>query len=179
MARMVHERADVVPLVAEVFREFGYEGASFSRIAERTGLGKGSLYHFFPGGKEDMAAAVLAHVDDWFERHVFAPLDADEPQAAIAAMWRSVDAYFQAGRRICLVGAFALDDTRDRFASAIRSYFLRWIAALGRALARAASPRPRRRIFPKARLPAFKARWSWPGRSTTPRFSAAASGGWK
>jgi AcrR family transcriptional regulator len=80
-----------------------------SRITARTGLGKGSLYHFFPGGKEEMAAVVLADVDDWFERNIFAPLRDGEPAAAIASMWRDVDAYFQSGGRVCLVGAFALD----------------------------------------------------------------------
>ena len=49
--RTLHERADVIPLIAEVFREFGFEGTSLSRITEKTALGKGSLYHFFPGGK--------------------------------------------------------------------------------------------------------------------------------
>jgi AcrR family transcriptional regulator len=61
--RTLYERADVVPLLAEIFRELGFEGATLSRITERTGIGKGSLYHFFPGGKEEMAAAVLAEVD--------------------------------------------------------------------------------------------------------------------
>jgi TetR/AcrR family transcriptional repressor of lmrAB and yxaGH operons len=137
VSRTVHERADVIPLVAEVFREFGYEGASFSQITARTGLGKGSLYHFFPGGKQEMAAAVLAEVDGWFEIHLYARLRGDEPpQAAIAAMWAEVDAYFQTGRRICLVGAFALDSTRDQFAGAIADYFRRWIAALQAALMR-------------------------------------------
>ncbi|APG05724.1 TetR family transcriptional regulator [Luteibacter rhizovicinus DSM 16549] len=136
MARAVFERADVIPLVAEAFRELGYDGASMSRITERTGLGKGSLYHFFPGGKEEMAAAVLADVDDWFEQHVFVALREGEPEAALAAMWRDVDAYFQSGGRVCLVGAFALDETRDRFAAAISGYFVRWIDALASALVR-------------------------------------------
>jgi hypothetical protein len=51
-------------------------------------------------------------------------------------MWDEVDAYFRSGRRVCLVGAFAIDETRDRFAVPIRSYFRRWIAALAGALAR-------------------------------------------
>ena len=137
MARTIHEKADVVPLLAEAFREFGYEGASLGLITQRTGLGKGSLYHFFPGGKVEMAAAVLEHVDQWFEAEVFAPLENEEPRAAIARMWRSVDNYFHSGRRICLVGAFALDGVRDRFASAIKGYFVRWIVSLGRAYVRA------------------------------------------
>jgi TetR/AcrR family transcriptional regulator, lmrAB and yxaGH operons repressor len=132
--RTLNERRDVVPLVAEVFREFGYEGASLSRITEKTGLGKGSLYHFFPGGKEDMAKAVLDDVDAWFERHVFDPLRHDTPDAAIGGMWDAVDSYFHSGGRICLVGAFALDGTRDRFADVISGYFGRWIASLRHAL---------------------------------------------
>ncbi len=42
-----------------VFRLHGYEGASLSRIAKATGLQRASLYFRFPGGKEEMAEAVL------------------------------------------------------------------------------------------------------------------------
>lgn len=134
--RQVFEKPDVVPLVAEVFRELGYEGASMSAITARTKLSKGSLYHFFPGGKEQMAAEILSDVDAWFVKEVFEPLEEGPPQEAIARMWKSVDAYFQSGRRICLIGAFALDETRDRFAGAIRGYFKRWVMALESALIR-------------------------------------------
>lgn len=141
MARIVFEKSDVVPLVAEVFRELGYEGASMSAITARTKLSKGSLYHFFPGGKDEMAAEVLAHVDAWFVREVFEPLERDEPRAAVARMWTAVDTYFRSGRRVCLIGAFAMDETRDRFAAPIRAYFRRWIEALHDALVRGgASP---------------------------------------
>ncbi|WP_035643368.1 TetR/AcrR family transcriptional regulator, partial [Bradyrhizobium sp. ORS 375] len=117
--RTLYERDDVIPLIAEVFREHGFEGTSLSRITEITGIGKGSLYHFFPGGKDEMAQAVLAHVDGWFAREIYAPLRDDAPDVAIARMWRGVDDYFRSGRRVCLVGAFALEATRDRFAAAI------------------------------------------------------------
>jgi len=134
--RTFNERPDVIPLIAEAFRDFGYEGASLSRITERTNLGKGSLYNFFPGGKEDMAKAVLEDVDSWFERQIFHPLRTDRPDIAIARMWEAVDSYFRSGARICLVGAFALDETRDLFANAISRYFSRWIASLRDALIR-------------------------------------------
>lgn len=137
MARTVFEKSDAITRVAEVFRELGFEGASLFEITERTGLSKGSLYHFFPEGKEGMAAEILAHVDEWFVREVFEPLERDEPRAAIARMWRTVDTYFRSGRRICLLGAFALDETRDRFPKPIRLYFRRWIEALDGALVRA------------------------------------------
>ena len=127
----------MLPALAEVFREHGFEGASLALIGERTGLGKGSLYHFFPGGKEEMAAAVLAEIEGWFEAHIFHPLREGEPQIAVPEMIRAVDGYFRSGRRVCLVGAFALGDVRDRFGTAIRGYFAAWTDALAQALERA------------------------------------------
>ncbi|MDP4021610.1 TetR/AcrR family transcriptional regulator [Methylobacterium sp. NEAU 140] len=138
MSRRGRERAEAVAALAEVFRTHGYEGASLSAITAGTGLGKGSLYHLFPGGKAEMAAAVLAEIDAWFEAAVFAPLrDGPDAAAAIRRMLRETDAYFRSGGRACLVGAFALDGTRDRFAARIGGYFAAWRAALAQALARA------------------------------------------
>ncbi len=134
--RTQFERADVVAVLAEVFRELGFEGTSLNAITKRTGIGKGSLYHFFPGGKEEMASAVLDNVGSWFEQAVFAPLRDGSSDAPVSAMWQNVGSYFQSGARICLVGAFALDASRDRFALAIQHYFSRWIAALASALVR-------------------------------------------
>jgi len=137
MARVVAEREDVIPLVAEVFRTYGFEGASLSRITEGTKLGKGSIYHFFPGGKDEMAAAVLAEIEQWFRLNVFEPLreSADAGQG-IAAMFGEVERYFLSGQRVCLVGVFALGNERDRFAEAVRDYFEEWIEALASALVR-------------------------------------------
>ncbi|XBS71014.1 TetR/AcrR family transcriptional regulator [Acerihabitans sp. KWT182] len=128
---------ELVARIADIFRQFGFEGASLMRISAGTGLGKGSLYHYFPAGKEDMANKVLLHVHQWFATHIFQPLEQENARDALALMWRAVEDYFQSGKRICLVGAFALDATRDRFAAAIGGYFSRWIAALDSALQRA------------------------------------------
>lgn len=137
MPRTVAERADTLAPLAEVFREHGYEGASLARISAATGLGKGSLYHFFPGGKEEMAAAVLADIAGWFEANLFAPLEQGaEAHRAIEAMFDAAMAYFRSGRRVCLVGALALSDAGDLFAAAVRGYFARWVETLTGALVR-------------------------------------------
>lgn len=52
-------------------------------------------------------------------------------------MFSTVTAYFQSGRRICLVGLLALADARERFAQRITQYFIRWQDALANALTRA------------------------------------------
>jgi TetR/AcrR family transcriptional regulator, lmrAB and yxaGH operons repressor len=138
MPKVVHERADALPLLAEVFREHGYAGASLTVIGRRTGLGKGSLYHFFPGGKAEMAEAVLDEIDAWFEANMFRPLREDaDPAEAIRTMVRTTDAYFRSGRRLCLVGVLALGDERDRFAERVDAYFAAWRDALADALRRA------------------------------------------
>jgi TetR/AcrR family transcriptional repressor of lmrAB and yxaGH operons len=131
MARLIAERADIIPVLAETFRKHGYEGASLTLIGKATGLGKGSLYHFFPGGKAEMAQAVLDHVDAWFQTQIFAPLcSAEDAPEAIAQMFARTQSYFESGGRVCLVGLFALGEERDRFANKIASYFADWIDAL-------------------------------------------------
>lgn len=138
MAKRIAERADLLPPLAELFREYGFEAASLALIGERTGLGKGSLYHFFPGGKEEMANAVLDEIDGWFEHEVFRPLREEaDAERAIAGMLTTVDIYFRSGRRVCLVGALALAETRNRFAERIKAYFADWHEALAGALKRA------------------------------------------
>jgi len=137
MRRIAPDRDGLLAILAEVFREHGYEGASLALIGQATGLGKGSLYHFFPGGKEEMATAVIAHIDGWFENNVFAPLrDKSDPRAGIGHMLEAADSYFRSGRRVCLIGVFALDESRDLFANQIRSYFGRWVTHLAGALTR-------------------------------------------
>ncbi|WCJ65118.1 TetR/AcrR family transcriptional regulator [Agrobacterium tumefaciens] len=137
MARLVAERSDALAPLAEVFREHGYEGASLALIGKATGLGKGSLYHFFPNGKEEMVRAVLAEIEQWFEYSVYSPLrDGDDADAAIATMLDETAKYFRSGRRVCLVGALAVANTRDLFAQAIRGYFVAWVDALQAALVR-------------------------------------------
>ena len=131
MARVLAGRADIIPRLGEVFREHGFEGASLAVITKATGLGKGSLYHFFPGGKEEMAEAVLQEIDRWFVTEVFQPLRTDGDAAlAIREMMQAVETYFRSGNRVCLIGAFALSDVRDRYSRRIAEYFAEWQAAL-------------------------------------------------
>jgi AcrR family transcriptional regulator len=157
MPKVVAERADILPALGEVFREHGFEGASLSIIGERTGLGKGSLYHFFPGGKEEMAAAVLAEIDAWFVAHIFTPLRAEKDAArAIAQTLKAVEDYFKSGRRVCLIGALALNDSRDLFGKQIKTYFARWNDALVDALARAGRDRKSAKALAEETLAAIQ-----------------------
>tara|TARA_R110002074_G_scaffold97606_3_gene211907 strand:+ start:811 stop:1371 length:561 start_codon:yes stop_codon:yes gene_type:complete len=144
MPKTVTVKADVLPALAEIFREHGFEGASLSLIAGATGLGKGSLYHFFPGGKEEMAAFVLDDIDKWFRANIFSVLrDAADPKFAIEETLKKISTYFRSGGRVCLLGAFALGNIRDRFAVQLRGYFAEWENSLTYALVRNGHKRAR------------------------------------
>ena len=133
--RILTDRNSALPALAEAFREHGFEGASLSVLSKATGLGKGSLYNFFPGGKEEMMEAVLADIDRWFAETIFSPLEnARDPGAAITAMIEDVTAYFRSGRRVCLVGSLGLNTAGSAFAAKVKGYFARWISALAHCL---------------------------------------------
>ncbi|WP_217376783.1 TetR/AcrR family transcriptional regulator [Paenarthrobacter ureafaciens] len=131
MARTVLDRSDVVLALAGVFRKRGFEASSLSVIQQETGVGRGSLYHFFPDGKTDMARAVLDQVSGWFEEQIFVPLrTATDPQQAIANMSKEVTEYFISRQRVCLFAAITLGEEQETFAEAVRTYFTNWVDAL-------------------------------------------------
>jgi len=59
-------RSRVLAAADELFVAHGYEGASMAQIAERAGVGVGTLYHHFP----DKRALLLERVEEWAERSV-------------------------------------------------------------------------------------------------------------
>ncbi|WP_150951365.1 TetR/AcrR family transcriptional regulator [Microbacterium testaceum] len=135
MAKTLLDRSDAVRALAGVFRRRGFESGSLSVIQHETGIGRGSLYHFFPDGKSDMARAVLDQVSVWFDEHVFEPLRATEKGAdAVRAMCREVGAYFVSRERVCLYAAMTLGEERATFAESVRAYFTDWVEALSTAL---------------------------------------------
>src|SRR5581483_1290035 len=49
----------IVDATAEGFRRQGYMGTGLKQIAAEADAAFGSLYHFFPGGKEELGAEVI------------------------------------------------------------------------------------------------------------------------
>ena len=128
------DRRLVIAALAELFRERGHIASSLPDITRATGLGKGSLYNLFPGGKRQMLAEVVASVREWFEEAVFAPLEGEEPD--LGTMLDAVTAYFDSGRRLCLIGRIGLEPSEGELDEELAAYFLRWRASLAAALQR-------------------------------------------
>ena len=109
--------------LTEVFRRRGYEGASLAELAEATGLKKASLYHRFPGGKQEMAEAVLSHLDKWVEQHIFSIL-LDENLALEQRLKNSLNnikSFYDNGGQACIFRAFSMQAGLELFEQQINN----------------------------------------------------------
>ncbi|HSR69694.1 MAG TPA: helix-turn-helix domain-containing protein [Acidobacteriota bacterium] len=124
------QEKDLLERLTRVFQEHGFEGASLSLISQATGLKRASLYHRFPGGKEEMAQAVLRHAQERFGRDLLEPLrGSGEPAERVREMARRLDAFYRQGRRSCLLDTLSLENLaplRRLTATAARG----WIQAM-------------------------------------------------
>ena len=57
----------IITGAAQVLIEYGYEGATTARIAERAGVSIGSLYQYFPNKEALIAALIEQHADQIVE----------------------------------------------------------------------------------------------------------------
>jgi AcrR family transcriptional regulator len=62
--RSQRTRAELIAAGRELFSDRGYAGVSVEDIVRRAGVTRGALYHQFPGGKEDLFAAVFDEVEE-------------------------------------------------------------------------------------------------------------------
>jgi len=131
MSGLKISQEEAITRIAEVFRCHGYEGTSLSMISEATGLGRASLYHRFPGGKEDMALGVLKLIQQQLESEVLVPLrNPGEPRHRVEEWAESVSTLYSGGRSKCLLGVLSLGGSSDRFAAQLGRAFSTWIDAL-------------------------------------------------
>lgn len=115
----------------EVFRAEGYEGTSLSRLQQATGLQRSSLYHRFPAGKQDMAAAVVQDVARRFAEEILAPeFAADRPEVRLDAIAQRLDEFYDGGHLSCLLDTLSLGRPSARIAQLTRQAVALWVAAL-------------------------------------------------
>lgn len=117
-------REDVVDRLLGAFRRFGYDAASLGQLSAATGLGRSSLYHYFPGGKEEMARAVFDRVDEWSHGRILEPLlGAGMPERRLARVIAALDEYYGGGSEACLFGNFVVGDARALFQDRLHATF--------------------------------------------------------
>jgi AcrR family transcriptional regulator len=134
-------REEVVARVMSVVRRQGYDGASLSALSRATGLGKSSLYHHFPEGKDDMVGAVVGHLETSLEASVFAPLRAKgAPVDRLCAMNAALEGFYDDGREACVLAILGIGDSSQRFHPRVKQIFRDWIDAVASALRDSGQP---------------------------------------
>ena len=126
---------EIISQLLTVFRRYGYEGATLKRLSEATGLGKASLYHHFPKGKEEIAATVLNYTNNSMKAKIIAPLRDKErsPAIRIKEMTEKVDEIYSSGQQPCILAVLTLGDN-EIFHEQIQQALQLWIDTLAEVL---------------------------------------------
>ena len=124
MASTTKER--IVDASAELFRRHGYTGTGMKQIVAAANAPFGSLYHFFPGGKEQLGEEVIRSSGEMYYQLFEAMVDpAPDPVTGAAAVLEETD-YADA----CPIATVALEvaSTNDQLRRATADVFESWIS---------------------------------------------------
>ncbi len=125
------DKAALIPELLQLFRQEGYEGVTISTVSKATGLGKSSLYHYFPQGKEQMAKEVLEHIDAAVQEYFVGPLmGKGSPEEKLKLMSKNIEQFYEGGRKGCLVEGLTLGATSAPFQKMIATSLESWLDAM-------------------------------------------------
>ena len=126
-------REQAIIKLIPVFRQYGYEGTTLSLLSKASGLGKASLYHHFPGGKDEMVNAVFEYVGDWFRDVVLKPLHfEDKPAKKIQAMGESLKQFYDNGNKSCFLAIMSFGGAKNLLHNEIKQGLKLWIDTLAK-----------------------------------------------
>jgi len=139
-------RARMVRSAASLIRTRGVSATSFSDVIDDSGAPRGSIYHHFPQGKEQLAQDAIT----WTSGRVLAhqrSCPATTPPGVLEwfiDMWRQV-AIASGGTAGCVVAGVAVDTLPDAEAlmSVVRATFQSWVDLLAEQLAATGVPAAR------------------------------------
>lgn len=122
---------------SELFRERGIAGTALADVIERSNASRGSIYHFFPGGKAQLAQEATAQAGRLIASMITALVSAQGPVVALETFidyfrQQLIQSDFEAG---CPVAAAAMEpgEAIEARTMAGESYAA-WEAALSAAL---------------------------------------------
>ncbi len=128
----------MIQSAALLFRERGVEGTAFADVLEHSGAPRGSVYHHFPGGKQQLAEEATRRAGDFMAAGLAAAIEHNDPLTALDTfieLWTGIleQSNYEAG---CPIVAAALEGNRTPGARASAAVaFNSWEQLLTDALA--------------------------------------------
>lgn len=131
---MTSTRDQIIETTCELLELQGYHGTGLNQIIRESGSPKGSLYHYFPGGKEELAAEAVRHAGQIVLQRIRHNLAAmEDPADAISAFITQValnveKSGFRAGGPITTI-AMETTATNERLRDECDQIYAGWQAA--------------------------------------------------
>src|SRR5437899_9124373 len=145
---MAQTRDRIVDSTAELFRRQGYTGTGVKQIVAEASAPFGSLYHFFPGGKEQLGAEVIRWSGHLYLQ-LFVEIAAAAPDvvSAVRQFFRGAAEHLEETdyADACPIATIALEvaSTNEALRQATADVFESWMTAATEYLAGAGIRRPR------------------------------------
>jgi TetR/AcrR family transcriptional regulator, lmrAB and yxaGH operons repressor len=148
-------RERMVRSAASLIASRGVSATSFSDVVADSGAPRGSIYHHFPGGKEQLATEAVKWTSDRVVAYLRAGTEVTpvEVLQRFIALWRQV-VLTSGGTSGCVVAGVALDTGADEGAlmNVARETFRAWIEVLADQLENTGLPAARARAISIATL---------------------------
>jgi TetR/AcrR family transcriptional repressor of lmrAB and yxaGH operons len=130
-ASVTTTRQRLLEAALTLMRESGLSGAGINEVVRESGAPKGSVYHFFPGGKEQIVTEALSVHTQRICEFIEAAMSARRtPEAKVKALFKAFAERFEQGRfrYSCPAGTVCLDleeeseHLRDAVAACLDAY---------------------------------------------------------
>jgi TetR/AcrR family transcriptional regulator, lmrAB and yxaGH operons repressor len=133
----IETRQRILRAALRLFRQHGYHGVGITDILAQAAAPKGSMYHHFPGGKEEIGAAVVGLIADGVIGLVDDVPASLSPAAAMARVGHTLlEGMVRTRHELCaLFAAFVAEkDAAPRLAAAVDDAYQRIAARLAQRL---------------------------------------------
>jgi AcrR family transcriptional regulator len=130
----------------QLFRTQGYAATGLKQLTAAAQAPWGSMYHFFPGGKEELGSAILGYAGEFYRAGWQAAFDRHgDPARAIEWIFLAEVRVLESSdyRNGCPVASVTMDiaSTSEALRGACAKAFAAWLAAIEGAFAAAGAPR--------------------------------------
>jgi AcrR family transcriptional regulator len=139
---MGNTKERILDVTAELFRRHGYTGTGLKQIVANANAPFGSLYHWFPGGKEQLGEAVIRRSGQMYLELVMAIYGAAaDPVAGVRSVFDGAAALLRATdfADACPIATVALEvaSSNEPLRRATDDVFNSWIEAAAARIAEA------------------------------------------